>query len=350
MYFVFLSLLFAVATHAANDWSVPCHYGQCAYDHYASGSNSSVMLSGASSAISDLTEAGGWKILNCDPNTMDQDIRLVCMQDTTGLCAHLYQNGAADTLVRLPQNCSQMPFARFVSEWDHEDQSMPGNVSGVMRRRDGSFPVIKGMKLDTNFTAVNAFAHGPVSMYITGSNAPHVDLNNNNRRSRRFSESTNLPAVPVSITSPFTVLHTTVNCGSTTASVDITVVPDIHITVSFNAVVSGSIVPPQIDDINIVTGLDGDLLATLNVIAYTSVTVLDTGKIILYQIGLPGLSVPGIYSIGPSLELTAQATASIDAPVDFSADIAYQVKNSTLVFPHTSESVININALPSSTI
>jgi hypothetical protein len=141
----------------------------------------------------------------------------------------------------------------------------------------------------------------------------------------------------------------------------------------------------------ITSGLDGDLIATLKVMAITGVvrlilrylewknlthelqTVLDTGKIVLYEIGLPGLDVPGcvpclgfrfevfkkselttqcfcrIYSIGPSLRLTAQATASIGASLDFTADIAYQTKNSKIVFPHTSESVININALPSST-
>jgi hypothetical protein len=47
-----------------------------------------------------------------------------------------------------------MPFARLARDWYHEDQSLPDN-SGIVRRADGSLPVIKGMTLDTNFALID---------------------------------------------------------------------------------------------------------------------------------------------------------------------------------------------------
>ena len=58
---------------------------------------------GASGAISDITPAAGWQILSCDPNGMDQDIRLVCMHDDAS-CDHLLEGGAENTIVRLPES------------------------------------------------------------------------------------------------------------------------------------------------------------------------------------------------------------------------------------------------------
>lgn len=43
-------------------------------------------------------------VLDCDADSMSQDIRIVCMDETPGGCSHLYNDGAVDTLVRLPQS------------------------------------------------------------------------------------------------------------------------------------------------------------------------------------------------------------------------------------------------------
>lgn len=58
---------------------------------------------GSSSAISDITPAAGWTILDCDPNAISQEIRLVCTGDEE-TCNHIYQGGCQSTLVRLPEN------------------------------------------------------------------------------------------------------------------------------------------------------------------------------------------------------------------------------------------------------
>lgn len=65
------------------------------------------LQSGAPSAISDITPAAGWDILNCSSDTTAQTIRIICTGDGAN-CEHLNQNGAKDTLVRLPENVSNI--------------------------------------------------------------------------------------------------------------------------------------------------------------------------------------------------------------------------------------------------
>jgi hypothetical protein len=134
-----------VAGCAANDWyvyatthvslsyplfrSTPCFDGHCSYDIPASsevsgtlrivresailctpGSNQYHLQKwGAADAISDITPAAGWTILDCEKGAMAQDVRLVC-HDSAG-CPHLAQNtGSVGKLVRLPESvCGSIP-------------------------------------------------------------------------------------------------------------------------------------------------------------------------------------------------------------------------------------------------
>ncbi|KDQ31659.1 hypothetical protein PLEOSDRAFT_1026344, partial [Pleurotus ostreatus PC15] len=79
-------------------------------------------------AIADITPAAGWVVLDCDPQAVVQEIRLVCIGgDTEGAgCDHLTSGaGPLDKYVRLPENCSQSPFGRITKYWVHADQSVP---------------------------------------------------------------------------------------------------------------------------------------------------------------------------------------------------------------------------------
>ncbi len=130
-------LLLSSVVRAANDWNTPCLTGQCSFDvtnstarstasgslfivssagstHTTSGLINALYQNGSTNAISDLTPAAGWTILDCDSTTSAQDIRAICTGDNT-TCSHLYQNGAVGTIVRLPENvftfsyCSAYP-------------------------------------------------------------------------------------------------------------------------------------------------------------------------------------------------------------------------------------------------
>ena len=128
---------------------------------------------GSQSSISDLTTAAGWEILDCDGSTADQDIRLVCSDDSKG-CDHLHQNGAAGTRVRLPTSCGSMPFALVGREWVHADQSIPASKRSKIVRRDGSQPVVKGIALTTDFASVDPNTNGNITLFLQGSSVPGV--------------------------------------------------------------------------------------------------------------------------------------------------------------------------------
>jgi hypothetical protein len=71
---------------------------------------------GSDNAISDITPAAGWEIIDCSPDALQQDIRLVCKDDSSANCAHLYggtttnNNGAVGKVVRLFENVSLFGF------------------------------------------------------------------------------------------------------------------------------------------------------------------------------------------------------------------------------------------------
>lgn len=127
--FFALCLLLPAVASAANDWNTPCTSGSCSYDLHNSSSTSghsaggslwivrlhfhtfsgynltSYLQSGSTSAISDITPAAGWTIVDCDPQGHNQTIRAYCSGDNND-CSHLYQNDAVGTVVRLPENVS----------------------------------------------------------------------------------------------------------------------------------------------------------------------------------------------------------------------------------------------------
>ena len=61
--------------------------------------------SGSVSSISDITSAAGWHILNCTDGTNSQTIRIACVDESKG-CEHIFQGGAEDTIIRLPNGVS----------------------------------------------------------------------------------------------------------------------------------------------------------------------------------------------------------------------------------------------------
>ncbi|KAF9496506.1 hypothetical protein BDN71DRAFT_1357912, partial [Pleurotus eryngii] len=79
-------------------------------------------------AITDITPAAGWVVLDCDPHALVKDIRLVCKGDNTEGpgCNHLF-NGRdpVDKYVQLPKSCLQSSFGRINKSWVHTDQSVP---------------------------------------------------------------------------------------------------------------------------------------------------------------------------------------------------------------------------------
>ncbi|KAJ8520482.1 hypothetical protein ONZ45_g2711 [Pleurotus djamor] len=129
--------------------------------------------------ITDITPAAGWIILDCDPHSLDQEIRLVCSdanQEEAG-CSHLFKSGGAEhKVVRLPESCTSAPFMRIAESRVAEDQALPQHVSNKIRKRDGAPPTVHILRVDGQWALSDVSKVGEVAFSFMGVNAPDVDV------------------------------------------------------------------------------------------------------------------------------------------------------------------------------
>ncbi|KAL4259660.1 hypothetical protein AB1N83_008570 [Pleurotus pulmonarius] len=169
-----------VAGRGANDWSKPCFNGECAYDIPTEGQSASIKMVGAPHAITDITPAAGWVVLDCDANAKSQEIRLVCNSDDaeSAGCSHLFEgDGPVHKYVRLPESCGSEPFARIADYRVHENQSIPDHAASKISRRDGVAPQVFSVSIDDDFALVDETKYGKVFALVAGVNEPNVDTN-----------------------------------------------------------------------------------------------------------------------------------------------------------------------------
>ncbi|KAI5116444.1 hypothetical protein M0805_008631 [Coniferiporia weirii] len=373
-----LLALLPLAALAANDWSKPCLYGECAYDIPASENSmaASLLISGSPYSISDITTAAGWEILNCSSNVSTQDIRLVCSGDDAS-CVHIFQNGAEHTIVRLPEECGKGPFARVSRAWVSEDQDIPEYTSSRIVRRDGTTPVVHAISLDTDFGKATSSRNGNVSLVVYGSNmrdaignasitAPSSRLRSRDTgcgdldsvitsafnsfesvsSSTTFQRNQTSDSIPFQLNQPFNVFNQTLVCSDDVqAKLSVDVIANVQGQLDLGVVAEGTIIPPQINSFGVFASLSADLDGTLNFVTDLA-GELDSGQIPLFTIGLPGLSIPDIVNIGPLFALNAEATASLDIDMELSVNLAYSVDNLSLFFPPSFSQSSSASATP----
>ncbi|KAF9474084.1 hypothetical protein BDN70DRAFT_997286 [Pholiota conissans] len=351
---------FVTSALAQNDWATPCVSGSCQYDLPAvKGAESGTLkIWGAPSVISDITPAAGWKIIGCSPDALEQDIRLVCAS-SNGHCGHLFthnRRGAVGKIVRLPDNCGKSAFAVVKKAFRARDQSIPQHLA-----RDVANTTVQGLTITTSFDSVPVPDGGNVSFALRGANfqgaGGSLDTTPLERRdglnSRgwfdwvddvidaikqldEFSvdKSTTLPLFNVN--QNFNIFNAQASCPPLTASLSVDVGAIAQATAALGVAAHGTIIPPVVNDFAVIAGLNADLGGTLHVLATASGS-FDTGRKQLLQVGIPGLDFPGILTIGPSFIVEAQATGSLNANVEVTVGIDYQIQNAQLVFPTNSQ-------------
>jgi hypothetical protein len=370
---VLLHLLAVV--HAVNDWNIPCFNGECSWDLPATnpdgtpGGAGTMVVKGSSDAITDMSTASGWVILDCDPNEMAQDIRMVCNSTDTANngCAHLLNGGAEGKLVRLPANCGKMPFAMISKLWVHANQSIPASAKSKIARRDDATPTVQGLSVDMNFPTTPK--SGNVSLYIQGATVPG-DAGNftqtppstaPQRRSRfshyrkrdffdniikkigeadSFSKNLSTTLPPIDVNKDFTLLDANVDCsgsvGGASAGISANIKSDLlakaHAVVVIGAAANGTIIPPLINEFVLFATLNADINSTLTING-TASGFIDSGIKTVFEVGIPGLDFPGIFTLGPSFKVNAQANATLDLDIDMAVNLAYKITDGQLIFP-----------------
>ncbi|KAJ7087908.1 hypothetical protein B0H15DRAFT_736963, partial [Mycena belliarum] len=363
-----LALVSSGALAQNNDWTKPCLDGQCFWDLPASSGVSGTMrVWGDSTAISDITAAAGWTILNCKPDALTQDIRLVCTGAAAD-CDHLFQAGATNTVVRLPTSCGKSPFALVTRSWVHADQSVPANVARQLARRDEP-ALVQGLALTTSFDKADPGA-ADVNVAISGTTVPGQTGNLTvtppraapARRSRlqdrgffsfienafkkfnSFDKDITKSLPPIDVDKSFPLFSQSISCPkpAVSASISADVNAKAHAVVSLGMSAVGKIIPPSLSEFGVFVGLDADLTGTMQLKGTATVSLLnllqgriDTGLVDVFSAGIPGLDFPGILTIGPTFKIQAQATASLDVNVDATVVLAYRIDNAKLFFPRS---------------
>ncbi|KIM27844.1 hypothetical protein M408DRAFT_329777 [Serendipita vermifera MAFF 305830] len=170
-----LLFLYPILTNAANDWSVAC-VGSCSYET-GDGVNTawgSILLDGSPEVVSDLSDAAGWSIMDCDDKSTEaQDVRIVCHNPDAG-CERLFEGGADNTIVRLPEECAGAPFARVINVTSSTNQTLTRKVSKLMAassRRRSTPPEVLTITIDYNFHLIPE-SRGTVSLTALATTNP----------------------------------------------------------------------------------------------------------------------------------------------------------------------------------
>lgn len=332
--------LLPLLAYGANDWSKPCVTGSCAYHagDGKTGAYSSLTLNSAGDSLSDITFAAGWEISGCSSTWSSgaHSIVLTCPTSSgqSHHCAHVLREGAVGKIVRLPEGCGAGPFAR-VARWTQP--------SGQNRRPGSVEP--HTVVLDYDFRRANS-SRGPISFSINGSNiptnatAPPSSIQSRGRRqlvSPRFDKSGSTSAPPINLSKDITLINQSFSCpanGGVGVDAHLKVDVDVGVDaqVSFGYTASGSIFPPKLKHLALTSTINGDAFADLNVDASVKGS-FDTGSVELLSLDLPGLHVPGIFSLGPQFVVNGQISANLGVQALVKAGVKWTFPTVSLVFP-----------------
>ncbi|KAJ7069112.1 hypothetical protein C8F01DRAFT_1047778 [Mycena amicta] len=347
---LFLALASLQLVEAKNDWAVACR-GECAYDLPETAGSGTVKISGSTHAVSDISPAGGWRVLACDTEAQAQEIRLVC---ATSACEHLFEgHGAVDTVVRLPESCGPNPFARVASVKVDADQSLPSALKANILHGGNMTSTVFLLTVDTDFTAVDPNVTGPVSFKIEGYNYQvALDGEEDSDKTKRdaetglkirdnitsYNHTTSTDPPPLKIDQTFPIFSASVQCTNFTATVSTSFDVDVDLTVSLGLIVAGTVIPPNITQFSVFGGLDGSTGGRLEVVT-SALGTYSTGKVSLYSVALAGVDVPGIFTLGPTFDLFGQADATLTSgDLSVGIDLDYTVENAKVFIPAQSKS------------
>jgi hypothetical protein len=145
---------------------------------------------------------------------------------------------------------------------------------------------------------------------------------------------TTLP--PIDVQKSFNLADASADCGAL-GKLGLKVDADVkaHADVSVGVLAAGTVVPPNFSTFSLTAGLNGNIDGALTFAANIAGAPIDTGKILLFTVGIPGLDIPGIISVGPTFNINARANVNIAADAKLKVGLNYDFKDVAFAFPPT---------------
>ncbi|KAJ7112290.1 hypothetical protein C8R44DRAFT_882668 [Mycena epipterygia] len=310
-------------------------------------------------SVSSMNLASNWVILDCDAtSTEPQQVVAYCSKHGDPACSHVhisttlqragatpsyqnlfYSDGAPNTVIELPNSCGAGPYARIISFEVHANQSILSTQYSTLKPASENVYLLH---FDYNFLAIPA-SNGPIYMRADVTDMPGYWLEERaldqpliKRWWGSFStwlSKINTVKQDLSDKRDFVwqdtlqIFRESVHCDGPPqidASLEVSLTGSAKLNARYGFYFQGTIVPPAVTASYLYFSSDASVSATTTIQGQAGVTY-DSTLVTFGTFGFPGLSYPGLITIGPSLvlqgyidgQLSLSGTLTIGANYDF---------------------------------
>ncbi|KAJ7101832.1 hypothetical protein C8R43DRAFT_1081367 [Mycena crocata] len=131
--------------------------------------------------------------------------------------------------------------------------------------------------------------------------------------------------------------------GSINAALRVDLSANANAQASITVAAEGKLIPPSITSFGVIAGLTANVAGSMTMTA-DIFGQIDSGKRNIVTIGVPGLSFPGILTIGPSFKVDTQVIGEVDLTMDMTVGLNFDVTNAQLAFPPNAANKVDGNA------
>ncbi|KAF7328428.1 hypothetical protein MVEN_02558700 [Mycena venus] len=142
----------------------------------------------------------------------------------------------------------------------------------------------------------------------------------------------------ITVKDNFPLFDTSLSCDIGLVGFDATVNADVDLdaqmNIGFAFLMNGTVVPPDIKDFGLAAAVSGYAKGTINIRSLLSGDI-DSGNIPVFKAGIPGLSFPGLLTLGPEAAINVRAGAGFDVNADIAVPITWNFPLLDFVIPPT---------------
>ncbi|KAF2818198.1 hypothetical protein CC86DRAFT_435113 [Ophiobolus disseminans] len=286
-------------------------------------------------------------------------------------CKEIFYKGAADTIIKLPPHIGEGPWARVVSM---EPEHAPGDLpTWAIRKRELAGVERNGiyrLKIDYSFNLIKR-DDGPVNMRVDYTNLQNywdevTDEKPSKHRHSSVSSDKHLAKrwwgaftawldklnhitkdgdgfLPMGVKKMFNIYSGRLQCVNPSgvtlnAGLDITAEVNLQMGTRYAYYFSGTVVPPHIIDTYIFIGAQPSVYAGIDIRGNAELGYESEVKKLIATITYPGLSIKGIATVGPSLDILGQIAGKITVSGNLKVGAKYTMDPIEMYMPNTDES------------